>query len=237
MRFKEQSKKKALTFSFDDGVTQDIQMIELLNQYNLKGTFNLNSGLLGKNRILFYNLPMGAKHLAHYKIHPDDVRAVYAGHEIAVHGVTHPYLTRLGDAEVFREVEEDRLRLSELAGYEVVGMAYPYNDYDGRVIRILQEQTGVRYSRNTKNSLSFDPQEDLFQIRPTIFVLKDFAELMALGQQFLELETDTPQVFCVWGHSHEMDYYPDSWVHLEEFCKLLSNREDIFYGTNAEIYL
>ena len=34
---------KAVTFSYDDGVTQDIRLIEMLNRYNLKCTFNLNS--------------------------------------------------------------------------------------------------------------------------------------------------------------------------------------------------
>ena len=32
-------KKKAITFSFDDGVAQDIRLVEILNKYNLKGTF------------------------------------------------------------------------------------------------------------------------------------------------------------------------------------------------------
>ena len=41
-------KKKAITFSYDDGVTQDIRLIELFNKYGLKCTFNLNSDLLGK---------------------------------------------------------------------------------------------------------------------------------------------------------------------------------------------
>lgn len=40
-------KKKALTFSYDDGVTQDIRLIELFNKYGMKATFNLNSELLG----------------------------------------------------------------------------------------------------------------------------------------------------------------------------------------------
>ena len=39
---------KAVTFSYDDGVTQDIRLVEILNRYNLKATFNLNSELLGK---------------------------------------------------------------------------------------------------------------------------------------------------------------------------------------------
>ena len=35
MSFGNQEKKKAITFSYDDGVTQDIRLIELLNKYNL----------------------------------------------------------------------------------------------------------------------------------------------------------------------------------------------------------
>jgi peptidoglycan/xylan/chitin deacetylase (PgdA/CDA1 family) len=35
-------KKKAITFSFDDGVLQDIRTIEILDKYGLKATFNLN---------------------------------------------------------------------------------------------------------------------------------------------------------------------------------------------------
>ena len=39
--------KKAVTFSYDDGVTQDIRLVEIFNRYGLKSTFNLNSELLG----------------------------------------------------------------------------------------------------------------------------------------------------------------------------------------------
>ena len=35
MRFDDQGKKKAITFSYDDGITQDVQMIQLMN--NIKG--------------------------------------------------------------------------------------------------------------------------------------------------------------------------------------------------------
>jgi peptidoglycan/xylan/chitin deacetylase (PgdA/CDA1 family) len=40
-------KKKAITFSFDDGVLQDIRAIAILDKYGLKATFNLNSGKFG----------------------------------------------------------------------------------------------------------------------------------------------------------------------------------------------
>lgn len=37
-------KKKALTLSYDDGVEQDIRLIDIMKKNGLKGTFNLNSG-------------------------------------------------------------------------------------------------------------------------------------------------------------------------------------------------
>ena len=36
-----QNKLKAVTFSFDDGVLQDQKMIDILDNYGLKATFNL----------------------------------------------------------------------------------------------------------------------------------------------------------------------------------------------------
>ena len=38
-------KAKAFTMSYDDGVEQDIRLIEIMNRFGLKGTFNLNAGL------------------------------------------------------------------------------------------------------------------------------------------------------------------------------------------------
>ena len=48
MQFSESGLKKAVTLSYDDAVIQDVRLIELLNKYNLKCTFNVNSELLGK---------------------------------------------------------------------------------------------------------------------------------------------------------------------------------------------
>lgn len=228
------NKLKAITFSYDDGVTQDIRLIELLNKYGLKCTFNLNSELLGKKGILRRE----NQRIAHYKFHPDDVKSVYEGHEIAVHTLTHPNLTQLDDAEIIRQVEQDRLNLSELVGYEVIGMAYPCGgvNNDERVAKIIRENTGVKYSRTITCNNSFKSQDNLYRFNPSVYHL-DFDNLMNLGQQFIELDTNEPQIFYIWGHSYEMDYYPDYWIQLEEFFKLISNRSDIFYGTNREVLL
>lgn len=43
-------KKKALTFSYDDGQIHDRRLVEILNRYGMKGTFHLNSGKLAQDR-------------------------------------------------------------------------------------------------------------------------------------------------------------------------------------------
>ena len=61
--------------------------------------------------------------------------------------------------------------------------------------------------------------------------------MMELGQSFIELKPNEPKILYVWGHSYEMDFEEDYWVRLEEFFKLISYKDDIFYGTNKEVLL
>lgn len=228
------NKKKAVTFSFDDGVIQDTRLIELLNQYGLKCTFNLNSGLVGHADFLIRE----GHRINHYKIQPQDVKMHYAGHEVAAHTLTHPNLTGLDDAQIVRQVEQDRLNLSELVGYEVVGMAYPGGgtNHDARVARIIRERTGVRYCRTITNTDSFEPQDDLFCLRPNACCM-EWSRMTAMAERFLALETRTPQIFYVWGHAFEMDYSSECWSRLEAFFQLISGKEGVFYGTNRQVLL
>ncbi len=227
-------KMKAVTFSYDDGVTQDIRLIELLNKYNLKCTFNLNSEYLGNPGFLGWE----NRRISHYKVHPEHVKVLYEGHEVAVHTLTHPNLTQQTDEEVIRQVEQDRLNLSELVGYEVVGMAYPCGgvNNDDRVAEIIKNHTGIKYSRTITCTENFDLQDNLYRFNPSVYHL-NFDKMMDLGQKFVELKTDKPQIFYIWGHSYEMDFDSDNWNKLEEFFQLISGKDDIFYGTNKEILL
>ncbi len=235
MNFRNQEKRKAVTFSYDDGVTQDIRLIELLNKYGLKCTFNLNSELLGKRGILMRE----NQRISHYKIHPEDVKYVYEGHEVAVHTLTHPNLTTLDEAEIIRQVEQDRLNLSELVGYEVEGMAYPCGGVNNNdeVAEIIKNNTGVRYCRTITDTDSFDMQKNLYRFNPNVYHIMEYDRLMKMGEEFVSMKTEIPQIFYIWGHAYEMDFHPNYWNKLEEFFALISNRDDIFYGTNAEVLL
>lgn len=227
-------KMKAVTFSYDDGVTQDIRLISLFNKYGLKATFNINSEKLGCRDIL--DLGNG-KSVNHFKVDAADVKSVYDGHEVAVHTLTHPNLTEQPEAEVIRQVEQDRLNLSALCGYEVVGMAYPCGgiNNDDRTAAIIRNNTGVKYARALESSGDFEPQSNLYRFKSSVYHM-DFDKMMQMAEEFTALQPDSPKIFYIWGHSYEFDV-DDTWDRFEAFLKFISGRSDIFYGTNKEILL
>ena len=45
----------------------------------------------------------------------------------------------------------------------------------------------------------------------------------------------TPKLFYLWGHSFEFSS-KNNWELLEDICKALGKKDDIWYATNIEIY-
>ena len=84
-------KKKALTLSYDDGVEQDIRLIEIMKKYGLKGTFNINSGMYASEDVVY------EPGTIHRRMSKNAVTELYknSGMEVAAHGLTHPPLTQL----------------------------------------------------------------------------------------------------------------------------------------------
>lgn len=222
--------KKFVTFSFDDGVTQDRRLIQLLDRYRLKGTFNLNSALLG----LKGTATAGGRTVKHDKVYPNEIKDLYKNHEVAVHTLTHPNLRELDDETIIWQVEQDRRMLSMLAGKDVIGMAYPCGgeNYNDRVMGILSKHTGIQYARTIKSTYSFAIPLNVYEFHPVAHIMEK-ERVFDLGNQFLDIEEG---LFCLWGHSYELDFGFDmNWESLEELFILISGKEDIFYGTNKEI--
>lgn len=214
--------KKAITFSFDDGIKQDIRLIEIFNKYNLKATFHLNSELLGQ----------GNKSAA------GDVKYIYEGHEVSGHTLTHPRLTDIeDDLEIIRQVEQDRIRLSEIVGYEVCGMAYPGGGENGntRVAKLIRENTGVKYARVGATNNQFDIQDDLLLYQASVDVYNEEDKLFDLAERFLNLAPTEPSIFSLRGHAYEFDRDPSSWDRFDELCAFISGKSDIFYGTLKDV--
>jgi peptidoglycan/xylan/chitin deacetylase (PgdA/CDA1 family) len=227
-------KMKALTLSYDDGVEQDRRLVEILNRHGVKATFNLNSGIqTGANS--WVNTDNKGRDVQIRRMNVRGLAELYAGHEIAVHGLTHPHLETLDEESIRNELEQDKLNLERIFG-PVHGMAYPFGTYNDTVLKVLR-LCGLKYGRGVKSSYSFDLPalpEKLLSYQPSCHHADP--RLMELAERFIGLTPSVPQVFYVWGHSYEFDT-AHNWELIEDFCRLMAGRDDIFYATNAQALL
>jgi len=222
-----QGKMKALTLSYDDGVEQDRRLVEILNCYGIKATFNLNSGIQSGSSYWERN------GITIRRMNVKSLPELYRGHEIAVHSLTHPYLEKLDEETIVNELEQDKINLERIFGTKMYGMAYPYGTFNDEVKKIVA-RCGLLYARGVNSTFSFDIPKDLLAFQPT--AIHTDACLMELAEAFIKLKPDSPQVFYLWGHSYEFET-DNNWHIIEDFCKLISNKDDIYYATNAQALL
>ena len=209
---------RALTFSYDDGVTQDRRLVEIFNRHGMKGSFHLNAGLLGRK----------PRHLD-----AEEVATLFAGHEISGHSLTHPFLDHIPLAAVSQQILADRRLLESLAGYPVRGMSYPYGTTSDAVVAQLGA-LGMEYSRTTKATRGFDLPEAPLRWHPTCHHKHGIDEL---GKEFhsrADRYGNRQHLFYVWGHSYEFDN-DDNWGLIEDFCASMAHHPRTWYATNIEI--
>ena len=218
-------KNKALTFSFDDGNVDDIRLIEIMNKYGLKGTFNLNSGKMTHANFWRFS---DVKDV--YHINFTDCPDLYKGHEVACHSYTHPDLTKLDRNTVFNEIKTDKLLLDLMYNQNTEGFAYPFGTYNEEVASVLVE-CGLKYARTVNSTYSFELPNKPLVWNPTCHFMSEKTE--ELVQKFIELE-DKEAVFYIWGHSYELVTEAD-WQRFEKICEKLAFKDDISYSTNIEI--
>ena len=220
-------KMKAVTLSYDDGVEYDIRLISILDRYGIRGTFNLNPDRQD-NEHVSVKPPI----IAHF-IPLNELPQVYTGHEVAGHTCSHPHLENLDEAGIRDEIARCRDTLSRVFGRPIYGMAYPFGTYDARVLRIAREE-GVLYARTCEQTYGFSLTENLLELPTTC--RHAAPQLLTLAEEFVKLKPETPQLFYLWGHSYEFEQFAN-WDIIEDFCRIVGGRDDIFYGTNCEVLL
>lgn len=231
-----EGKYKAVTLSYDDGCYQDKRFASIITKFGLKCTFNLNSDLLGVNRGFI-------KCLSTNEI-KENILAF--GHEVAIHGANHKANGNIRAIDGIYDVLKCRLELEKEFGQIVRGMAYP--DTGVRLFnngttyeRVKQYLTDldIIYSRTTASTEKFDMPSDWHSWNPTAHHNNE--NIFELINTFVDLTVPSylplaaPKLFYLWGHSYEFDK-DNNWDKLEKICELLSDKSDIWYATNGEIY-
>ncbi len=209
-----EGKQNCITFSYDDGNTQDKWVAQTLRDYDMKGTFHLiNRGLA--------------------LLSAEEVRQIYSNHEIACHGEVHASLDTVARTSVIAEVMNNRRLLEEKAGYPVIGMSYANGRFSDSAIKTLQD-CGIVYSRTVYNTGNFNMPQNFMQWNPTCH----HNECISKGEQLLSLIDgyfSGPRLLYIWGHAHEFDRDKNFYI-LEDFCKMTAHHDKIWFATNLEIY-
>ena len=97
---------------------------------------------------------------------PDEITTLaQEGHEIAAHSVTHPFMTTLTDSELAAELGDSKMILESLPGVGTVrNFAYPFGDYDARVIA-AEEAAGYRSGRSVDEGYNSKLDLEAYDIR------------------------------------------------------------------------
>lgn len=199
---------KIFVFSFDDGTVYDPKFVALLNQYGIKGTFNLNSGL--DDFVWYYEdrFPIRRQKLR-------DTIPLYQGHEVASHSLHHHWLNTLTPPQLSREIGDDCAALKRLFGLDSIGFAVPFTACGEREIHIIRKY--VRYIRLSAFSDSFALPKDPFHI--PIHGLYNDPDIRRKITQFAENPLET-SLFVLAGHSYEFEVL-NHWDYMEDLIQFI----------------
>lgn len=210
--------RTAVSISLDDGYVFDSEAIAILNQYELVGTFNLNSLTLGGH---FFDFPIQKA---------EDLQTVYSkyGHEIASHSQRHEFPTLFpltsGDInKMFEDYSSDREILSAHSHQDVCGFAYPFGFCSRAIISVLR-RAGFSYARCGRIRMTAEIPRDWFSWRPNAHLLD--------GDAITRLKSirAVSTVFLMSGHTYEW-----KWGNNEENRTILQGFKDFceFVAGNA----
>ena len=216
---------RACTLSYDDGVREDVRLVEIMRKNGVKGTFNLNTVNLleGSDRCLSLKESI--------ELYGDDM-------EIAIHGYNHLQLEVFPIHMAMRDIIANREYLENSLGKVVRGMAYAFGTYDQNVIDMLR-MADIAYARTTETTESFDLPTEWLELHPTCHHKQP--NLFELVDKFLadpvpnNFKTRKPRLFYLWGHSYEFPR-DDNWDVIERFCEIMGKSDTVWKATNIEIY-
>lgn len=239
MTFDELLPKKYFTMSFDDGITQDLRIIDILKKYDVDCcTFMLNTeGLYGASWEWVGQL-LGNPEITHQRFTKEELETgIYDGFDVQCHTRTHPSLKAYDNDPdmIIYEVQGNADDLYDITGIKPTGMAWPGGDAEctEKTIELILENTDIRYARGIGNTFSYDLPDRFMVWQPTCSVTDQY--LLNYTQNFISADATEDMLFYVWGHGYELDY-ADYYDEFERMIKMISQDDDIILVTNTEFY-
>lgn len=113
-------KKLAISFDAAWGDEFTLEILNILDKYDVKSTFFLVGFWAEK--------------------YPDHVKEIYnRGHDIGNHSTNHPYMSKIAEEQVLKELNDTGNKIKEITGKKPILFRPPFGDYNDRLINICRE--------------------------------------------------------------------------------------------------
>jgi len=205
---------------WDDGVVNDIRLIELLKKYHAKATFNLNPGFHAEKRTPGEWMPVeysdwSYKGFRGGKVGRNEMLSIYKGFQVASHCMRHQNADEHPLAEFVKAALDARHFLEDLFQQECPGFAWPCGITTPETADALRD-AGFAYGRTVANT---DRVEDYKH--PMLLNSSCHFQDGNFYRRFREAR-ERNGVFYFWGHSYEMIDSEGLWDQFERKLAMLS---------------
>lgn len=207
---------------WDDGVTTDIRLIEILRKYNAKATFNLCPGLAPQDTVAsqWVSCTEPGRGFRPGKVGLKDYPAVYGDFQVASHCWTHKNAGVVPDEEFMKDALDARKYLEDVFQRECTGFAWPCGRHTP-VTEKLMAEAGFSYGRTTTYSDHVAPGDNPMALDSSChFLAGDF------HSRYLKAREENG-IFYFWGHSYEIMDYDKLWAYVEEKFKVFADDPEV----------
>ncbi|NMB26439.1 MAG: polysaccharide deacetylase family protein [Tissierellia bacterium] len=112
-------KKLAISFDAAWGDEFTLEILNILDKYDVKSTFFLVGFWIDK--------------------YPEHVKEIYnRGHDVGNHSTNHPYMTKLTEEQILKELNDTGNKIKKITGEKPNLFRPPFGDYNDRLINICK---------------------------------------------------------------------------------------------------
>lgn len=208
-------KSMVVVTSWDDGHLNDLQVMDTLLKYGMKGTFFMNR----KSAMNPHLRELEAK-----------------GMEVGSHSWSHPAFYNSSPKRCLDEAIEMRRFLEKELNHPVISFAYPFNyqpanDVHGDyVLRSLREAGYWSGRVTTTGENQIDSIAESLAMRPNFHFKVGVAKTK---EKFEQLIQKPGSILHIWGHSAEMANGGEKL--LEEVLTSVANNPEVWYANLGEL--
>ena len=221
-----------VTTSWDDGHKCDLILKKILDRYNIKGTFYATKNYLNP-------------------LEKQDLILIDTKHEIGAHTLVHPDLTQLSRENAISEIIGSKEYLEDILCHKITMFCYPSGKYNNEIKDIVKTSGFIAARTCLTGDFSIPKDPFAWQIslhasngsplvtfniwKKNHLSIKSLFDWEIRAKLLFDKALETGGVFHIWGHSWELEKKGE-WGKLERVLKYISNRKNVIYLTNGQVF-